>query len=511
MSLVITDQHIRDELLNNGIQNTLVSASAGAGKTTIMIEKIKSVLELEETHRTVATITFTIKATNEIKERLRNNDFLKEVVVSTNDGFVESEIIRPFIRDTSFGKEINNDFTIEYTNNLFRYDKGLEKLRKDNILGSYNGRMRKNFKFELAKNILEDSIAARQYLESKYFMIFLDEYQDSDLEMHELFMYLKNVIGIHLFIVGDNKQAIYLWRGAQKDIFERLANERFNKYILTHNFRCDPEISNFANFVHHFEAYKEQDNEVTNMVLCKTENSLESCIVRLISNGELDIKKEITILINVNATAEAFAKSLQELGYNFIFIPKTPIDEGLLNTFFLKQLARLYFDEYYSIYDFCEILNIENTVKNIRLYEKIFKTFIYKEELDFNKIKEVCKEFAEKTEFNIAEEEISKLTETLTNSNYKICFVPNDSKFKVMTVFGSKGLEFEQVVAFGRDYDLENEERLNAHYVAVTRAKEKMIIIDNTIVYTNKLASIFSTQDVSSEEKRKKIIKVISL
>lgn len=40
----------------------------------------------------------------------------------------------------------------------------------------------------------------------------------------------------------------------------------------------------------------------------------------------------------------------------------------------------------------------------------------------------------------------------------------------------NKGLEFEQVVAFVRDYDFENEERLNAHYVAVTRAKEKMII-----------------------------------
>ncbi|AHN24395.1 ATP-binding domain-containing protein [Lysinibacillus varians] len=52
----------------------------------------------------------------------------------------------------------------------------------------------------------------------------------------------------------------------------------------------------------------------------------------------------------------------------------------------------------------------------------------------------------------------------------------NQRLLALLTVFSSKGLEFEQVVAFGRDYDFENEERLNAHYVAVTRAKEKMII-----------------------------------
>lgn len=47
-------------------------------------------------------------------------------------------------------------------------------------------------------------------------MIFIDEYQDSDSMMHELFMYLNSELGIDIFIVGDVKQAIYLWRGAKR-------------------------------------------------------------------------------------------------------------------------------------------------------------------------------------------------------------------------------------------------------------------------------------------------------
>jgi len=517
MNLVITDKEVRDSILESKIQNTLVSASAGAGKTTIMIEKIKSVLELDPSHRTVAAITFTIKATNEIKERLKKNKLKKEVVVSTNDSFVENEIIRPFLTDTLLGKEMKNDFLVDYTGDFLTYEEGIRKLKEKNILGSYNNYelkkndlSPKNFKFELAKIILEQSHAARQYLESKYLMLFLDEYQDSDLEMHDLFMSIKNTIGISLFIVGDEKQAIYLWRGAQKDIFTRLATERFNKYILTHNFRCDPEINNFANFVHHYDSYMESSQEITKMVLCKTKLSIEDTIDNFIKEAHLDISKEITLLINTNATAQAYSNKLKQKGYDFVFIPRTPIDEGLLNSYLLKQLATLYFDKFYSIYDFCEALNIESSSKNIKVIEKIFKPFLNKEELTMTKLKKVFEEFEKQLEVVIDKKEISKLLETISNDEYKICFLKDGFKHKIMTVFSSKGLEFDQVVALCSDYDLRNDDKLNAHYVAVTRAKEKMILIDNTVAYVQRLGEIFSSYGVTNKHKRKKIIDVIT-
>lgn len=510
MSLVVTDSHIRESILENGISDTVVSASAGAGKTTIMIEKVKRVLKLEETHKTIAAITFTIKATSEIRERLRNIDINKEIIVSTNDNFVETEIIRPFLTDTPFGKNMSNDFIIEYSRDIESYTEGIKKLKEENILGSYLSDLRKNFKFELAKKILLESTAARQYLESKYSMIFLDEYQDSDTEMHELFMYLKNNLNIKLFIVGDEKQAIYIWRGAYKNIFDSLSAD-FSRYTLTHNFRCHPEITNFSNFVHHTKYYISTEELVSNMILCKTKLRPDICLQNLIITGELDINKEITVLINVNSTAERFAHDLKRLGYDFIFIPKTPIDDGLLNGFFLRQLANLYFDPYFSIYDFCEALKIDNEHKQIKIYEKLFRPLIEKEEIDNKKIKKMCDEFVKKFELSISEEEISKLTETLMNPAFEICFVRNESKLKVMTVFGSKGLEFDQVIAFGREYNLYNEERRNNHYVAVTRAKEKMIIIDDTVRYRQELSEVFRDRGVKTKNEVKNIIRVINI
>ena len=43
--------------------------------------------------------------------------------------------------------------------------------------------------------------------------------------------------------------------------------------------------------------------------------------------------------------------------------------------------------------------------------------------------------------------------------------------------FSSKGLEFDQVILFAGDYNLSKKEDIYNHYVAVTRAKEKVVII----------------------------------
>ena len=47
-----------------------------------------------------------------------------------------------------------------------------------------------------------------------------------------------------------------------------------------------------------------------------------------------------------------------------------------------------------------------------------------------------------------------------------------------MTIFSAKGLEFEQVIGFGKDYNLEDTNQRNNHYVLVTRAKDKLILIN---------------------------------
>lgn len=369
----VVDEQVRKDILN-ARGNIVVSASAGSGKTTIMIKKIIKKLEEVSDHRTVAAITFTIKATEEIKKKLkqqRSND--KNVIVMTNDSFIEYEIIRPFLLDV-FDENFSKDFVISYEANVKfnSFDEGLLTLKKFNKLGTYSNSTKKNFKFELAKKILIESKAAQEYLKSKYVMIFLDEYQDSDMDMHNLFMYIKNNLLINLFIVGDSKQAIYLWRGAQKNIFSKLEDEGMNKFELVTNFRSHFEIVNYANLIHNKSQFIDYyPNTVTHTVLCKTNDHINS-IIKLCESGTIDKNKEITIIININNHAKIIANKLNEQGFDFIFIPKTPLDDGSENSTILKAIACYLLDENYSIYDIAEVLRIEQSKTYLDKIAKLF-------------------------------------------------------------------------------------------------------------------------------------------
>ena len=98
--------------------------------------------------------------------------------------------------------------------------------------------------------ILKKSKACQLYVKSKYFKIYVDEYQDCDKDMHDFFMYLNDTINIDFFIVGDDKQSIYMWRGAYPEAFKSiLSKPKFAKKELRENFRSCQQIQNYSNLL----------------------------------------------------------------------------------------------------------------------------------------------------------------------------------------------------------------------------------------------------------------------
>lgn len=195
--------------------NLIVRASAGTGKTHTMVSKIVYDIQHQHTHKVVAAITFTIKAANEIKERLildTTNHF-----IGTNNSFVIEEIIKPFMKDV-FGKSYKIDMSTDYSIKVKTFAEGVAKIKDEEILCSYVN-SNDNFIFQLALNILQRSKACQLYLKEKYFKIYVDEYQDCDKDMHALFMYICEKLKIDTFVVGDEKQSIYMWRGAYPQAF----------------------------------------------------------------------------------------------------------------------------------------------------------------------------------------------------------------------------------------------------------------------------------------------------
>lgn len=138
MSLTSVQQQIIDTP-----GNLIVRASAGTGKTHTMVAKIAAEIDRNHSHKAIAAITFTIKAAQEIKDRLPID--ISRHFIGTNNSFVIEEIIKPFLKDV-YGTEFEVDMSTDYSIHVDTFEAGLDKIEQDNLLCSYIDN-KKNFIF----------------------------------------------------------------------------------------------------------------------------------------------------------------------------------------------------------------------------------------------------------------------------------------------------------------------------------------------------------------------------
>jgi len=94
----------------------------------------------------------------------------------------------------------------------------------------------------------------QKYLREKFHYIMIDEYQDTNELQYEIFMpILDNLRSGNLFVVGDEKQSIYMFRNAELEVFNRTkkeidATDKPGKQLsLPHSFRMAPSLVLFIN------------------------------------------------------------------------------------------------------------------------------------------------------------------------------------------------------------------------------------------------------------------------
>lgn len=83
-------------------------------------------------------------------------------------------------------------------------------------------------------------------LNKKYKAVFIDEFQDTDKMQYDIF---NGLFGKHsiLFYIGDPKQSIYGFRGADIDTYKHAASLVANVYTMSHNFRSTPNMVSALN------------------------------------------------------------------------------------------------------------------------------------------------------------------------------------------------------------------------------------------------------------------------
>lgn len=455
--------------------NIIVKASAGTGKTHTMVMKIEKDIDENKSHKVIAAITFTIKAAGEIRDRLPS--ISDDHFVGTNNSFAVEEVIKPFMKDV-YGKNYDKEMGTDYDIKVDTFEDGIEEINKSGIIPSLKNN-KENFIFKLALDVVVHSFACREYLKAKYFKMYIDEYQDCDKDMHAFFMYLCDELGIETFVVGDSKQSIYMWRGAYPQAFESIWDKpNFAKKFMGENFRSCEAIQNYTNLLcEETRSFVKQICDVSAIkLICTNTNSWVADVLK-----EIDLDKKTSVLRFSNDNAKKSAELLSTADNKFIYIPTPPITSITTNTAWLYTAIASYFIiDTYSVYDIIQIIPDEavgykNLKNNLQKHlEDIAHSLVEKNEDSFiDRIKRLASFLGYETK----DIHIKKLYTTIVDKNYHYYFLQDGLQNTSMTFHSSKGLEFDQVILFAEDYNLYYEDSIYNHYVAATRAKEKLIII----------------------------------
>jgi len=477
-----------------------VIAGPGTGKTLALSEKIKK----EATkNKNILALTFTKKAAGELESRVGHK---KNVIINTFHGFCFSllsqnkklNLIDDYKRLVLI-KSLAKKYKVEVSEAslVISRQKGGGSVDEisEKLCGEYNKLLKKEGYWDFDDLILE---AMNLTKFPKYDFIFVDEFQDTNPAQYK---FLQKISGnACVQVIGDPNQAIYAFRGSEPMIFGRFKKDYQSKTIV------------FA------ETYRSAEPIVaTSQALFPTKTKLKT---------HNKTKGELIFLHTPNEFSEAeyiVADIKKSLGGVDLLEASTYNDEKdmdlsniaiLARTHFLanvikKTLAKnnipyqdvsgesIYLDKKVAfIIDVLRFLNGDREKVNPKVVSFAEDKYTFNKDVPLSDLvinisqKAGLKDIGEFTDV-IAHYDKQKnpigaflnYLDILSSNNF---YDPKAKAVSVMTIHAAKGLEFDCVYLLGFEKGvipsskaqnsamLEEEKRLL--YVALTRAKNKLVI-----------------------------------
>lgn len=317
----------------------LVLAGAGSGKTKVLTNRIANLIENGINPSNILAITFTNKAAKEMKDRVLRliGSAAYNIQISTfhslglkilkenysllgyerNFTIIDSDdvltIVKKIMKDLNMSKdyynprEIKNKISsaknemmgidefskVEFDHKVVEvYRQYLKKLKNGNSVDFDDLLILPIKLFKNYPSVLED-------YQDRYKYILIDEYQDTN-EAQYTFSKLLSCKYRNIFVVGDNDQAIYAFRGANyKNIlnFEKDYPEA-KTILLEENYRSTKTILNAAN--------------------CVIKNNKERKDKNLWSNNSVGDKIKYKVVSNEKEEASFVAEEIKSLLENGI-------------------------------------------------------------------------------------------------------------------------------------------------------------------------------------------------
>lgn len=184
-------------------------------------------------------------------------DFLLEKEESGNYDEVKKDITRVFT-----GKDAAN------------HKKNIEKYKKARFYGNILKSLYQAWQLEKSQNkqqsfndmirnvreaVCEKNSALKKELQKKYDVAIIDEFQDTNQQQWDIFREVFKNENHSLIVVGDPKQSIYAFQGADVNVYENAIGTFENGYKLSHNYRSTDQMIEACNGLFEHDFFKASD------------------------------------------------------------------------------------------------------------------------------------------------------------------------------------------------------------------------------------------------------------
>ena len=260
------------EIVESDSKDILVIAGAGSGKTRVLVERVRHLIEVKKVEpQELICVTFTNAAADEMRERLQDVQGISDAFIGTIHSFanriykesgetyqlltteVEMRLMKEILSDNEF-IHLTYDKFLEYLDTISEIEKGNE----DPTLGDpFNyftpselsnwmeaqkrlGSLRKERGIITFDELLDRTREYFATLDTDVQHVMLDEAQDVGLREYQ---FVSGLDSKNTFIVGDDWQNIYSWKGADVSIFKNIAEDpNVTVYKMENNYRSAESV-----------------------------------------------------------------------------------------------------------------------------------------------------------------------------------------------------------------------------------------------------------------------------
>ena len=546
------------------VNNCLVIAGPGAGKTELLAQKLDYLFSTNEciSPKKILALSFKTDAAANMKNRVKKrygDEYASRFTSLTYSAFEKMildqyinalpEEIRPdrdylvddwdVIKATLIKNGINvngrrmSDIRKSVEKTVLNDEANL-KFKKDLLKGTRNNKAVLLYKqiTKLATYIIYTNKYIRKALQMTYEFVFLDEFQDTTYDQYNLLKTCFLGSTCKLTAVGDNKQAIMRWAGANPDIFQDYKLDfKANEYQLLMNHRSVPKLIEFQKEIHQIlnsnhssiqsNYYPEfQEGEITlfefenesleskliaNDIESKIQGGIRPSEICILAKQKVDdYSSKLIITLSSKGIKARIENEYQELLKDptcNLLLDLISCSQGKRDPLIWENISNFYgningidelTDELILAKSYKEIDNIvsdityliSNFIPNEESMLKLIDCII--EKIDEKRIISNFSTYNRKSDLDIIVKNFSKLlykeySQTQGEWLDTVSSFKGENSIPIMTIHKSKGLEYEVVYFLGLEdsafwsFNDQPEEDKSAFFVALSRAKSHLI------------------------------------